>query len=202
MQTAYDAGDKVDVTITVNPEINRNVGSDWSPSWVRFDYQYNTDGNFVNFVNPYGVNYPNGIDISAISSLFVGAPRKSLSTFNSWMYYIMLVPCVSSLLDNTLSSVTTLKIWKILAPSIAQKLLLFFLSLSLNLTDFQYHSAYFANAPIVSQTLPVTLDTAEDLSILQIDDQTFNINNEYDAGSNTPDLPTDSLVPSIPSGFP
>ena len=77
MQTAYDAGDKVDVTITVNPEINRNVGSDWSPSWVRFDYQYNTDGNFVNFVNPYGVNYPNGIDISAISSLFVGATATS-----------------------------------------------------------------------------------------------------------------------------
>src|SRR3990167_9363266 len=121
-------------------------------------------------------------------------PRKSLSTFNFWMYCIVLVPYVSlSLLDNTLSSVTTLKIWKILAPSIAQKLLLFFLSLSLNLTDFQYHSAYFANAPIVSQTLPVTLDTAEGLSILQIDDQTFNINNEYDAGSNTPDLPTDSL---------
>src|SRR3990167_9858222 len=63
-------------------------------------------------------------------------PRKSLSTFNFWMYCIVLVPYVSlSLLDNTLSSVTTLKIWKILAPSIAQKLLLFFLSLSLNLTS-------------------------------------------------------------------
>ena len=195
IQTAYDAGNKVDVTITGNPVINRNVGSYWSPSWARFDYQFNTDGNFVNFVNPYGVNYPNGIDISAISSLFVGATATSSEitlyvqlldvlyrartlrlTFPAGQYSLVRYDFEN--LENP-GSFDRTKVVAVLLEFVTQ-------------SDFQYHSAYFADAPIVSQTLPVTLDTAEDLSILQIDDQTFNINNEYDAGSNTPDIPTDA----------
>ena len=57
---------------------------------------------------------------------------------------------------------------------------------------FSYACVLLLSLVALVVTSGVTLDTAEELSILQIDDQTFNIDNDYDAGANTPELPTDA----------